>query len=217
MRNSIIDYTAPNTSMMLKKTLVVGTKNKGKLREIRLLLKGESFRVRSLLDFPESPEVLENGKTFVSNAEKKARQYSKWTKELTLADDSGLMVPSLNGKPGVYSARFAGEHCTYEDNNYKLLKMISSKKRDAKFVCVISIYDNGRRIQSVRGECAGKIAMKIRGKHGFGYDPIFIPRGFTKTFAELGTITKNKISHRGKALRKAKKIILKYVLSPVIP
>lgn len=199
----------------MRRILVVGTKNKGKLREIRTFLKNEvSVRVRSLSDFSGCPEVLENGKTFVSNAEKKARQYSKLTHALTLADDSGLTVPSLNGKPGVYSARFAGENCTYEDNNRKLLEMLSSKKRHAKFVCVIAIYDNGRRIRSVRGECIGKIAAEPRGKSGFGYDPVFIPRGFTKTFAELGSATKNKISHRGKALRKAKKIILEYLAKP---
>jgi XTP/dITP diphosphohydrolase len=192
-------------------TLVVGTKNMGKLREIRVLLKGVPLQVCSLSDFPDFPEVLENGKTFVSNAEKKARQYSKLTHALTLADDSGLIVTSLNGKPGVYSARFAGENCSYGDNNRKLLKMLSSKKRAAKFVCVIAIYDNGRRIRSVRGDCTGRIAIESRGKHGFGYDPIFIPRGFTKTFAELGPSTKNKISHRGKALRKAKKVILEYL------
>ena len=195
------------------KTLVVGTKNKDKSSEIRTLLKDVPVRVLSLSDFPDCPEVIENGKTFVANAEKKAKGYSKYTCALTLADDSGLMVSYLNGKPGVYSARFAGENCSYQDNNRKLLRLLEKipvHKRKAKFVCVMSLYDNGRRVNTVRGECEGTIALSERGKHGFGYDPVFIPKGFKKTFAELGQ-AKNKISHRAKALKAAKQIISEYI------
>ena len=196
------------------KKLALGTKNKDKLREIKALLAGTKIEVLSLADFPECPEVVENKKTFAANAEKKARQYSKYTKALTLADDSGLMVSYLKGKPGVYSARFAGPGCTYHDNNRKLLRLLKKvpvSKRRAKFVCVMSIYDNGRRVNTVRGECQGKIAAEERGKHGFGYDPVFIPKGFQKTFAELSPKTKNQISHRAKALKAAKKVISQYI------
>ena len=157
---------------------------------------------------------MENGKTFAANAEKKARQYSKHTKSLTLADDSGLMVSFLNGKPGVYSARFAGSGCTYADNNKKLLRLmrkVPASKRSAKFVCVISLYENGRRVESVRGECRGRIADAEKGKRGFGYDPVFIPFGHSKTFSELGEAVKGRVSHRGQALRAARKAVFRYL------
>lgn len=197
-----------------KRTLVVGTKNKDKLREIRALLKGVPLQVMSLSDFPRCPEAVENGKTFVANADKKARQYSRHTRALTLADDSGLMVSCLNGKPGVYSARFAGPGCSYEDNNRKLLRLLKKvppSKRGAKFVCVMSLYENGKQVDSVRGECRGSIAFAEKGKHGFGYDPVFVPQGHSKTFAQLGAAAKGKVSHRGRALRAAKKAILKFL------
>ena len=187
------------------KKIVLGSKNKDKLREIQALMKGAGVQALSLADFKDCPDVAETGKTFEANARLKARDYSKHTHLLTLADDSGLRVDALNGKPGVYSARFAGSGCTYHDNNQKLLALLKGKRRRAKFVCVMSLYDNGRCVNTVRGECKGSVAFSQRGKHGFGYDPIFIPRGFTKTFAELGPAVKNKISHRGKALRKVKK------------
>ena len=199
---------------MLKRLLVVGTKNEDKLREIRALLKGVPLGILSLADFPRCPEARENGKTFAVNADKKARQYSKHTRALTLADDSGLMVAALNGKPGVYSARFAGPGCTYRDNNRKLLRLLQKTPlsgRGAKFVCVMSLYAAGRRIAAVRGECRGRIAFEEKGKHGFGYDPVFIPSGQPKTFAELGARTKGRISHRGRALRAAKKAVLRYL------
>ncbi len=192
------------------KTLVIASKNKDKAAEIARVLKGLPFQVRSLNYFPPCKDVEETGKTFIANAKLKARFYSKHTKSLVLADDSGLMVNALNGRPGVYSARFAGVGCSYADNNKKLLKLLKGKpdsKRNAKFVCVIALYDNGKFIKSVRGECRGKIAHEVRGKNGFGYDPIFIPDGFTKTYAELDPAEKNKISHRGRALDKSKKFL----------
>ena len=198
----------------MKRLLVVGTKNKDKLREIRSLLKGLPLRVSSLSDFPHCPEAVENGKTFAANAEKKARQYSKHTRTLTLADDSGLMVSFLNGKPGVYSARFAGPGCSYQDNNRKLLgllKKVPPSKRTGKFVCVMSLYENGKRVATVRGECRGTIASAEKGKHGFGYDPVFVPQGHSRSFAELGAAAKGRVSHRGRALRAAKKAVLRYL------
>ena len=197
--------------------VVLGTKNPDKLRELRSLLREEPVRVLSLQDFPRCAEPVENGKTFAANAEKKARQYSRCTRTLTLADGSGLVVPALNGRPGVYSARFAGKNCTYQDNNQKLLKLLSGvppSKRNAKFVCVIAVYDNGKFVRTVRGECAGSIAAEEKGRKGFGYDPVFIPRGFSKTFAELSRTEKNKISHRAKALKAAKRAIVGYLRRP---
>lgn len=196
------------------RTLVVGTKNEDKLREIKALLKGAPVKVLSLADFPDCPEAVENGRTFIANADKKARQYSRHTRTLTLADDSGLMVSALNGRPGVYSARFAGAGCTYQDNNRKLLKLLAKtppSRRGAKFVCVMSLFEKGKKIASVRGECQGKIADAERGKHGFGYDPVFVPSGQSRTFAEMPSGVKGRMSHRGKALRAAKKAVLKYL------
>jgi XTP/dITP diphosphohydrolase len=193
------------------KKIVLGTKNRGKLRELKSLLRGAKVRVLSLKNFPACRDVHENGRTFESNARKKAAFYSRHTKLPALADDSGLMVHPLNGKPGVYSARFAGSGCTYADNNRKLLRLLKGKKnRRAKFVSVIAVYDKGKFIQAVKGECRGRIAFEEKGKNGFGYDPVFIPDGFSKTFAELPPRIKNKISHRGRALHLAKKVILGY-------
>ncbi|OIO38780.1 MAG: non-canonical purine NTP pyrophosphatase, RdgB/HAM1 family [Candidatus Omnitrophica bacterium CG1_02_46_14] len=198
---------------MKKNQLVLGTKNKDKLRELKHLLKSVNIQVRSLVDYPECKDVVENGKTFEANARKKSGDYSHHTRRLTLADDSGLMVRALNGKPGVYSARFAGKDCAYQDNNRKLLKLLKdlpAGKRRAKFVCVMALYDDGKFIKIVKGECRGFIANEAKGKSGFGYDPVFIPEGFSKTFAELSSTTKNRISHRGKALRAMKRVILRY-------
>ncbi len=194
----------------MAQALLLGTHNKDKCAELQRLL-GKSIRVVTLTDFPKVAEAVENGRTFEANAKIKARAYSKHAKMLTLADDSGLMVNALSGKPGVYSARYAGVNCTYTDNNRKLLKALKNlppSKRQAKFVCVMALYDSGRLIGTVRGECHGRIAPEARGANGFGYDPVFIPKGYKKTFAELSKSTKNKVSHRGKALRLAKKLIL---------
>ncbi len=193
------------------KELVLGTHNKGKLREISALLKASKICVRSLAEFPGCPEAVEDGKTLEANARKKARAYSLFTQSVVLADDTGLMVHALNGKPGVYSARFAGEDCSYQDNNKKLLNLLAKKpgiSRKAKFVSCMALYDRGKFVACVRGECHGHIATEPRGEHGFGYDPVFVPSGSKKTFAEMSQDLKNKISHRSKALSKAKKKII---------
>lgn len=200
--------------MPIRRTLVIATRNADKLAEIRRLLKPAPFRVLSLNDFKSGHDVREDKPTFEGNARKKAREYSRITRALTLADDSGIMVRALKGAPGVYSARFAGAGCTYADNNAKLLKKLCGKKgaeRAAKFVCVMALYDNGRPVRTVRGECAGRVADAVKGTNGFGYDPVFIPSGQTLTFAQLSKAKKNALSHRGKALRKA----VKYLLSTV--
>ena len=198
---------------MLMNELILGTHNKGKLREISALLKGSQICVRSLAEFPGCPEAVENGRTLEANARKKARAYSLYTRGIVLADDTGLMVYALKGKPGVYSARFAGENCTYQDNNTKLLGLLARKpgrSRRAKFVSCMALYDRGKAVACVRGECHGSIASEPRGEHGFGYDPVFIPTGLKKTFSELSPVMKNKISHRSKALKKAKNYIVHF-------
>ncbi len=201
---------------MKNQTIVVATQNKDKCREIQSLLKDIKVRVMSLQDFPTSAKVVEDGATFEDNAEKKARVYSKRTRSLCIADDSGLMVNALKGEPGVYSARYAGKGCSYEDNNRKVLGALARTpwpKRTAKFVSVVSIYNNGIKIKTVRGECVGRIGFMLKGENGFGYDPIFIPKGSPKTYAELSSKDKNRISHRGRALRKAKIALARYLLN----
>lgn len=195
--------------------LVLATQNKDKQRELARLMTGEPVRVRSLAEFPKSPAVIEDGKTFEANAEKKARVYSKRTRSLVLADDSGLSVRALGGRPGVTSARFAGPRCSYDDNNRKLLRLLRAvpwPKRRATFVCVMSVFDRGKKIGTVRGECEGHINYMEKGAGGFGYDPVFLPKGSAKTYAELSADEKNRISHRGMALRKAKRVILRYFM-----
>jgi XTP/dITP diphosphohydrolase len=197
----------------VKRAVVIGSKNKDKAAELARMLSGGRFRVLSLNDFPACRDVRETGRTFLANAKLKARAYARHTGALTLGDDSGLMVDALRGAPGVYSARFAGPGCTYADNNAKLLRKLEGKKgraRRAKFVCVIAIYDGKKFVGAVRGECRGRIAEAVRGKNGFGYDPVFVPDGHSRTFAELGPSEKAAVSHRGKALRAARRALLAY-------
>jgi len=194
--------------------LVVATRNRDKLREIKLLLKGLPIKVFSLDSFPKTPEVIEDGKTLEDNAVKKAVQVSGFLGKFAVADDSGLEVDALDGAPGVYSARFSGKGATYESNNRKLLRLLKglpSSKRKAAFRCVMAVADKGRLMGVAEGRCAGRIIFESIGGNGFGYDPVFVPRGRRKTFAEMGPSQKNRISHRGKALRAARKIILKYL------
>lgn len=194
------------------KEIVVATRNKDKLKEIRKILKGLDIKILSLDEFKKAPKVIENKKTFEGNASKKASILSKYTRHLTIADDSGLEVDILGGRPGVKSARFAGPGATYDKNNAKLLKMLRGiplGMRKARFVCVISIARDGKVLDVVRGTCAGRIAFRVKGKEGFGYDPLFISPKHGKTFSQLGPKIKNKISHRYRALNKAKRVIKK--------
>jgi XTP/dITP diphosphohydrolase len=194
--------------------VVLASKNKDKLNELKKLMNRSSIQIALLTDFGKMPAVVEDGKTFEENAEKKARVYSKRLKALVLADDSGLAVRALKGEPGVYSARYAGPKCSYSDNNRKLLAKMRSvawPKRDAVFVSVISIFRDGDKIATVRGECEGRIGFIEKGLNGFGYDPIFIPKGKNKSYAEMSGGEKNKISHRGRALRQAKAVLTRYL------
>jgi XTP/dITP diphosphohydrolase len=190
--------------------IIVASRNKGKVREIRMALKGLGFRIYSLDDFPDVPEIEEDGKSFAENALKKARFYSKQFGRLTLSDDSGLEVDCLKGLPGIYSARYAGERATNRENNEKLLREMQGfplSKRGARFKCAIAIATPNGREAVVEGSCRGKIGFGLVGKKGFGYDPLFILPQFGKTMAQLSLEEKNRISHRGKALRKLRKLI----------
>lgn len=197
----------------MKPEIVVATCNKDKKREIERLLSDLSIKILSLSDFLIVKDVKEKGSTFEENAIAKALAWAKKTKRLCLADDSGLEVPFLGGRPGVRSARFAGNKVSYRDNNEKLLRLLKDippKRRKARFVCCIALADGRGLVKTVEGTCAGRISESIRGEYGFGYDPVFIPRGYSKTFGELGEKIKNSVSHRSRALRKAKKVIAEY-------
>ncbi|MGS0763930.1 XTP/dITP diphosphatase [Syntrophomonas curvata] len=194
---------------MVKK-LLLASRNRHKMKELQQMLRGLDIEILSLDDIRDMPVVEEDGDTFMANASKKARLTAIYTGYVSLADDSGLVVDALGGQPGVYSARFAGEEADDLKNNQKLLQMMSrleGNKRRARFVCVIAISDLEGNIYTVEGKCEGQIGYEGRGAGGFGYDPLFIPKGYTRTFAELSSAEKNKISHRGQALVKARVLL----------
>jgi len=195
------------------KRIVVGSTNAKKKKELKAILKGVRIKVIDLADLEmHLPIVVENGKTFRQNAIKKALIFSRFIKGVIIADDSGLEVSALDGRPGVRSARFAHTKATDRENNLKLLslmKNVPAKKRQAAFVCSVAVAEKGNLIGTSEGRCKGAIGFESKGKNGFGYDPLFTPEGGKKTFAELQPASKNKISHRGKALNKAKTIIQK--------
>ncbi len=190
--------------------LVLATTNQNKIAEICQILDGQNLNIISINDIPSLPEVEEDGLTFEENARKKALTIAKLTGRLTLADDSGLVVDALNGRPGVLSARYSGDDATPAKNNEKLLHELEDvpvKKRTARFVCVIAIARPSGKVFVAEGECEGLIARELRGEQGFGYDPLFIVPDREKTFAELGAAEKNKISHRAIALENAAQIL----------
>ena len=191
--------------------IIAATQNKHKIEEIQAITREFDMEVISLAEACISDiEIVENGKTFEENSEKKAREIMMLSGEITIADDSGLMVDALGGAPGVLSARFAGEDGNDAKNNEKLLRLLSgvkSEERTARFVSVITLmYPNGKKIVA-RGECEGHILYQERGSNGFGYDPLFVPVGYDKTFAELSAEEKNKISHRAIALQNLRKLL----------
>ena len=194
--------------------LVIATKNAGKLRELKRYLRNAPAGAVSLDGFKHPPRIVENGKTFKANAEKKAVVTSRFTKGLVLADDSGLAVDALGGAPGIRSSRFAGPKKRDKDNNTKLLRLLErlpAGKRQAKFVCAIAIADNGRVVKVIEECCKGRIAFAAKGRHGFGYDPLFLIPKYGKTFGELGLKTKDRMSHRSKALKKAREFLKRYL------
>jgi XTP/dITP diphosphohydrolase len=196
--------------------LLLATHNQKKRKELSSIMKGmEDIKVMILDDLKvEPPIIVEDGKTFRQNAVKKALTLSRFFDGLVLADDSGLEVDAIGGKPGVRSARFARAKATDQENNVKLLKLLSNvpeKDRSARFVCTLALARDGHLLADFEGSVEGKIVFLPKGKNGFGYDPLFLPKGHKKTFAEMPPSEKNKISHRARALEQLKKSINKYL------
>lgn len=195
--------------------LVLATRNQGKVREIGDILRDQSeIELLSLRNYPDAPDVVEDGETYEENAIKKASTLAEYTGHLTIADDSGLEVDTLDGAPGVHSARYAGENASDQDRIAKLLNAlqdIPDDRRSGRFICAVAIAEPLAKVQVVRGVCEGRIIHVPRGTSGFGYDPIFVPLGYAETFAELGNEIKNQISHRAKALKKAGKMLSKMI------
>lgn len=191
------------------KKIIIATTNQGKLREIKKILTDLPFDLLSLADLENVPEVIEDKDTFLGNAEKKATEIYHTFQLPVIADDSGLAVDQLNGSPGVYSARYAGENSSDPENNKKLISELKGlpSPHPARFISV-AVYFNGNKYISASGELAGEIILNPRGHNGFGYDPLFIPVGYSLTLAELSFEEKNSISHRAKAFNKLKEKLI---------
>lgn len=190
--------------------LVLATRNPHKVREISELLSDVAVVVRSFQDLPDLPEVDEDGETLEENAVKKAATVAAVTGLPSLADDTGLEVAALAGAPGVVSARYAGEGATYDDNNRKLLAALAGVPptlRRASFRCVVALAVPGEPVRTVEGRTDGVILLEPRGGGGFGYDPVFLPDGHDRTYAEMDAGEKNAVSHRGKAVRAAVELV----------
>ena len=189
------------TANLSAMNLLLGTRNQHKTREFTQLL-GPNFTLRDLTRTRDLPEIRENGRAFEDNAVIKAIAISKiFPHEMVIADDSGLEVDALNGAPGIFSARYDGEKASDQRNVEKLLRELQgATERSARFRCVIALAKSGKLVTTVTGEVAGTITKSPLGENGFGYDPIFLPKGFEGTFAELPSETKNAISHRAKAV-----------------
>lgn len=194
--------------------IVLSTKNPGKIAEMQSIINNSGLKdkieIDTLASYPGIPDIIEDGRTFSENALKKAQTVARFTGHIAIADDSGLEVDALNGAPGIYSARFAGEGATDPDNTKKLLGLLKntpSEKRGARFVCVIAVATPSGDVGFAEGDCQGFIAPEERGTSGFGYDPVFWVPEYGKTFAELGSEIKNKISHRAIALGKLSQVL----------
>lgn len=186
----------------MDKEIFIATKNKGKISEFEAFFRQKGLTVKSLLDLTEDVDVVEDGKSFEENAIKKAETIGQLIGKPVLSDDSGLEVDALDGRPGIYSARYAGLQKSDEENNEKLLKEMSGiEDRQARFVCSLAIYFPGGKIKTVRGTCEGFISQKTQGEFGFGYDPLFYLPQFEKSMAQLEKHEKNEISHRANALK----------------
>ncbi|MBF0331810.1 MAG: XTP/dITP diphosphatase [Candidatus Omnitrophica bacterium] len=197
------------------KELLIATKNKGKVREIDNLLGPLGFKVTSLLDHANMPEIIEDAETFRGNAAKKAVVIARHTGVLVMGEDSGLEVDALDGRPGVYSARYSGEQATDESNNDLLLKELSGvpyEKRTARYRCAMAFADKDALIDVVEGACEGIITSERRGTNGFGYDPLFLIPAYQKTFGELDLTVKQTMSHRAQALKKFLKLLENYLV-----
>jgi XTP/dITP diphosphohydrolase len=191
--------------------LVVGTRNVKKRQEILEILRDLGIEVRDLTSYPDAPEVVEDGQTFEDNARKKAVTLARHLKAWVLGEDSGLVVPALNGEPGVYSARYAGDVHDDAANNEKLLRELAKKtddQRAAYYVCTAALADPAGEVKAVvEGRCHGVIIKEYRGQGGFGYDPLFLIPEYHQTFGELSARVKHALSHRGRALAKLRPLI----------
>ncbi len=191
--------------------LVLATNNRDKIREIKHLLEDLPVTILTADDFLDFPDPEETGTTLVENAILKARAIAKFTEHAALADDSGLEVDALDGAPGVYSSRYAGENVTYKDNYTKLLREMAGvpeQKRTARFRCVIAIVWEDSAVETVEGIAEGSITTTVQGDQGFGYDPVFFYPQLNKRFSEMTLEEKNQVSHRGKALQAARELII---------
>ena len=191
--------------------ILLATNNFGKVKEIKDILNSTDVKILTMKDFPNLPKVEEDGKNYQENAFKKASKISKYTGKICLADDSGLEIDYLKGKPGIYSSRWGNSDEERINKVLKLLEDVPINKRKAKFVCAaVLVFPDGKTYMA-KEECNGIIGFQPKGEHGFGYDPIFLVSEYNKTFAELGDKIKNQISHRGKAMRKMVEIIKEIV------
>ncbi|MCP1448856.1 XTP/dITP diphosphatase [Priestia megaterium] len=190
--------------------IIIATKNAGKVKDFETLFSPKGFKVKSLLDFPEIEDVEETGVTFAENATLKAEAISSALNKPVIADDSGLAIDALNGEPGVYSARYAGENKDDNANIEKVLQKLNDmpfEKRTARFHCALAIAVPGKRTEIVEGTCEGHILEEKRGENGFGYDPVFFVEKWRCSMAELTKEQKNQISHRANALKKLAPLI----------
>ena len=206
LEGQVIHTETVSLQSKTRKTLLIATRNEGKTREFKAMFSQLGYDIKNLNDFPELPEVAETGMTFEENARLKAETISELTGEIVLADDSGLMVEVLGGLPGVWSARFAGEHATDAANNAKLLHELAStavspEKRKAKFHTTLVVAAPEKSSLVVEGEWHGAIATIPKGDDGFGYDPLFVDEETGRTAAQMTLEQKNKVSHRARALQ----------------
>lgn len=194
------------------KTIVLASRNQGKIKEIEVMLAGLGISLLSLNDYPHIPEIVEDGRSFLENALKKAKAVAESTGEIVLADDSGLEVDALGGAPGIHSARYAGNDADDLQNNRKLLndlKGISAAKRGAAFRCILVLYPPDGRFEVFEGRWGGLITEEPAGQGGFGYDPVFFLPGEGVTVAQLAPEVKNRISHRAQAFAQLKEKLRK--------
>jgi XTP/dITP diphosphohydrolase len=191
----------PNTP-----SLVIASRNRKKAAEIADLLQPHGIEVISVADFPDVPEVIEDGRSFAENAAIKASQTARHLAQWVLGEDSGLMVDALGGAPGIYSARYSGEGATDDSNNRKLIDALAAvpdEQRTAQYVCRVAVADPSGQVRlEAEGVCRGRIVRAERGANGFGYDPYFLIPEYHRTFGELSPLVKRQLSHRGRALRR---------------
>jgi XTP/dITP diphosphohydrolase len=200
----------------MPRTLVLGTRNRKKVEELRPLLADLPLTLTAVADFSGAPDVPEEGQTFEANARAKAAGYAVAVREWTLAEDSGLVVPALGGEPGVHSALYAGRHGDNEANNDKLLAKIAivpENQRAAYYVCVAALADpQGNVVAVTEGRCGGRIVAERRGTAGFGYDPLFLIPEYHKTFGELSAVVKQALSHRARAMERMRAHLIRNLL-----